>query len=226
MKSILQFAGILLVGAVIIILTTLVVNLVKEPAVVEKIVEKPVVLRAPECPENFEAYKKLMEGGHFVRLVDNQKSYASGGKFVGSRQIDVKKSGPGQIACGYLYVRAKIDGKSLDKKYDSVYINPQNFGGHILRSKTISISDPIPNTTETLLPLNSVSYLPNIPYNPDAQNYRLADWVKLLNVSDKINFQIGLSTQDHRGVIEDVSLVYKCWNPETGAENTDCQLSL
>lgn len=226
MKPIFQFTGILLVGAVVIISTILLANLIKEPEVVEKIVEKPVTLKAPECPEDFRVYQELIEKGQSIQLLENARSYASQERFAKDYEITLNRSGDDEIACGYLYVRAAKNGESLDKKYDSIYVNPQGLGGHILRPKSISIINPIQNTTEILLQLRSVSYLPNIPYQPDAQNYRVTNWVKLLNAVDQIVFHVGLSTQDVRGIIEDLRIAYKCWNPEIGEETRGCQLSI
>ncbi len=225
MKSVKQFTAILVIGAVVVIATTFVVNSLRKPLVVQNTVSVPA--QPPQCPEDFNSYQALVNSGQSVELVNNlSETYASGGIFMNGKDITITTSGAGQIACGYLYVKAGIDGHALDPNYDSVYISPQGLGGHLLASKTIAIPNAPTSTTQILLPLTSISYLPNLPYNPNAQNFETVNWADLLNATNKINFQIGLSTTDPRGEIDDVIIAYQCWDPSTGKPSTDCQLSV
>lgn len=225
-KPILQFSAILTIGAIVVLVTTVIANQIREPSVLEKPVEKLVPIKAPDCALSFDDFKSLSAKGQNIQLARNVKTYASGGRFVNDIEITVNRSGSGEIACGYLYARARVDGRELDPRYESIYVNPQGLGGHILRTKSIDIDSEIQNSTEVLFPLNTVSYLPNLPYNPQAQNFQLADWVKLLNVSNQTEFKIALSVQNLEGVIDEVQIAYKCWNPQTGQETNDCQLSI
>lgn len=226
-KPILQFAGILIVGVAIIFLTRLVSNQLKRPDVIEKVTVKEVIIQAPPCSGTYDEFKKLIATGQSVRLINNISMYAQNGQFINPRDVYVNRSGEGQVACGYLYVRVRKDGKSFDEKYDSVYINPQGFGGKLLSRKGgILIPNPESSKTEFLLPLNSVSYIPKGPFDPNAQNYRVADWVKMLNTSNQAQFSIGLSTTHLEGVLEDATIAYKCWDPTTGKETNECQLGL
>lgn len=226
MKATLQFIIIILIGAGIILGTTFIVNIIRKPQTIEKVEIVERIINAPKCINTFSEYKELFEKGQFVILAKNKNSYALSNKFVNGFDVRVNKIGADEIACGYLYIKASIDGKKLDDNYDSIYINPNNFGGHILRTKSLNIEQIEKNKTEVLLPLNSIFYLPNMPYNPNAQNYKIANWKNLLNVGDIIDFKIGLSTLDKRGNIDEIQIVYKCWNPETGKETNDCQLSI
>lgn len=227
-KPVIQFAGILIVGAGVILGTTFVVNKNKVPdiQIKEKIVEKEILIKTPECVGGYDEFKKLINKGQFVRLVKDRNCYALNGLFVRDLSVDVNRSGAGILACGYLYVKARVDGRQLDKKSESIYINPQNFGGHILRSKTLEVKNQEQNKTEVLLPLNAIAYLPRVPYDPNSQDYKMADWVSLLNVDGKTNFKIALSALDKRGYIDEVTIAYKCWNKETGEETDDCQLGV
>jgi len=171
-------------------------------------------------------YKDLVNGGQSVVLVKNVSTYASLGELVNLQEIKLKRSGEGEVACGYLYARANKDGKPLEDKFESIYVSPQEFGGHLLNRKGMPILDPITRATEVLLPLNAIPYLPRVPFDADAQDFRIADWVKLLNVTNEVVFRIGLSVGDSRGAIEEVRIAYKCWNPEIGRETQDCQLSV
>lgn len=181
----------------------------------------PIVLKAPTCSLNFSDYEKLLPD-QSVNLVHNLNSYAIKGQFYNSRSIDLIRSGDDEIACGYLYIKAKVDGRALDDKYESIYINPQGLGGHILRS--LGVRKDNPNETIVLLPLDAVAYLPNLPYNPDAKDYKITNWIKLLNASQSTNFAIGFSTTDAKGEIEEITLTYKCWNPTTGEETKNCRV--
>lgn len=227
MRAIIQFTIILLVGATIVLSTSWLVNRIKKPDVVEKIVEKQVFVSAPTCNNDYAEFQDLVKIGQSVRLISNIGMYAQSGRLINTREIVVNRSGAGQIACGYLYVKVRKDGMSLEEKYDSVYINPQDFGGHILSNKGgIAIPNPESKKTEFLLPLNSIAYIPRVPFNPNAQNFRVADWTKMINISNQTKFSIGLSTIHPEGMIEDITIAYKCWDSATGKEMHGCQLSL
>lgn len=228
LKPIFQLILILLSGAIIIISTTLLVNKIKQPDVkiTEKIVEVEKIVKVPECGESFDDYKTLVSKGQFLTLVKNRNMYALNGQFVNNLDIDVNRSGDGIIACGYLYIKANINGGKLDRRYDSIYINPNGFGGHVLRSKSLEAENEELNKTNVLFPLDSISYLPFLPYNPDAQNYKIANWVNLLNTGDRVNFKIGLSSLDSKSYIDEITIAYKCWDSNTGKETQNCQLSL
>ncbi len=225
-----QFAGILLVGTSIVIGTSWITNWLKKPDIIEKVIEKPViqevVLRAPVCDGGYAEFQRLLASGQSLQLIHNESMFARAGRFINPKDVVVQRSGTGEVACGYLYVRTRKDGRALEEKYDSVYINPQGFGGHILAKKgNVEISDPTPNKTEYLLPLNSISYVPNIPYDPNAQNYKIVNWVNVLNASNETTFSIALSTLHEQGMIENISIIYKCWDPTDGKETRACQLS-
>lgn len=46
------------------------------------------------------------------------------------------------------------------------------------------------------------------------------------NVSSQLTFSIDLNSNDKTGFIDEVSIAYKCWDPNTGLENTGCQLAV
>ncbi len=194
--------------------------------VVEKIIEeKEIVIYKPECKQSFDGYQELLNKGQYLKIVVNKYSYAQNGIFVGGIDSMVGRTGPDEIGCGYLYIRVSKNNKPINNEWDSVYIDPHDFGGHILRDKSI-LHENRENYTEALLSLNSVSYLPGLPYDPDAQNFRIADWVELLNVNNHFKFHIGLSVENKSALINEIIVAYKCWNPETGEETQNCQLSL
>lgn len=198
---------------------------IAEEKVKEVIKEKKVLVLPPKCDNNFDEYTALKKRGQSIQLANNHFDHGEKGKFVNPLKETVRISGDDDFACGYIYFRVSKSNKPLDNKFDSIYINPQGFGGHILRNKGILLNNTDTHT-EALLPLNAVSFLPNSPYNPEAQNFRIANWVNLLNVNSHLTFDIALSTIDKGGRIEEITIGYKCWNVQTGEESNNCQLSL
>jgi hypothetical protein len=153
-----------------------------------------------------------------VTLLSNAPSYASEGEFVKIYQVNVKRIG--MIDSGFLYVRARKGNAPLDDKYDSIYINAQDVGGHLIRPKSLSIPYPIANTTEVLFPLNEIPVIPHVPYIPNTQDYNMANWVVLFNTEGTIRFYIALSTEDPNGMIDEVGIMYKCY------EKSNCSLTI
>ncbi|MBI2065878.1 MAG: hypothetical protein HYT68_02320 [Candidatus Zambryskibacteria bacterium] len=225
MKEVLKGVLVFAVGAAVIVLTAWAVNQFKKPDVIEKIIEKPVFKKSLQCAPSQDAYRSVVEQGQSILLVDSLNTYAIAGRFVNDKNLIITRSGSDEIACGYLYIKARKDSRPLETQYESVYINPQDFGGHILGAKSIEISKTS-QVTEFLIPLNTISYLSDLPYNSNSQNFRVSNWVNLLNVSNEVKFHIGLSANDSRGVLEEVRIAYRCWNPNTGEETQNCQLGV
>ncbi len=226
-KPVIQFLTIALIGVGIIVATSWITNQFKKPDVIEKVVEKNIGVIKPACDGSYDDYQKLVDAKQVIHLINKTGMFASGGKFMNSKDVKVNRSGEGELACGYLHVIAGKDGKSLDEKYDSIYINPQGFGGHVLSKKgAINIVNNSTNKTEFLLPLTSIAYLSKIPFDPNSQNYKTANWVNVLNASNQTDFILGLSTLHQEGYIEDVSIAYRCWDPVSGKEIQTCQLGL
>src|SRR5579859_4779454 len=126
--------------------------LVTPPVTPPSPIIQTVVLKPPSCVLNLDEYQKLVAATQTVHLVTNLNSFGVAGKFYNGRSISVIRSGNGEIGCGYLYIKAKVDDKGLDDKYDSIYINPQGLGGHILRSTGLVTSEK--NETTVLLQLS------------------------------------------------------------------------
>lgn len=228
-----QLAIVVVVGIVFIITATFLVKLITPKEIEEDevkdivkdiIKEKEILISQPKCEQNVNSYEDLLEKRQFVKIADEKVSYAENGKFVGSIQSVVTRTGNGEVGCGYLYIKVSKNSKPINKEWDSIYINPHDFGGHLLREKSILHKNE-EKYTEVLFSLDSISYLSGL-YNHNAQNYKIADWVKLLNVNNYVQFNIGLSVEDYSGYINEIIIAYKCWNPETGEESQNCQLSL
>ena len=190
--------------------------------VIKEIV-KEIVLKKPSCPDTFDEFNILRKSGQIVTLARDLNSYGENGHFVNPKITVVKSSGSGsQVACGYLYVKAHGENnRALQTKWEHPYVKPGQFGGH-LGTETSIIPFQNERASEFLFNLAKISYK---TANVDLI-IKKADWAALLNVSDRIEFEIALNTIDKAGVLEEVSIAYQCWSPETGQITHDCRLSV
>jgi len=101
------------------------------------------------------------------------------------------------------------------------YIKSSQFGGHIITDNAI-LNREVEKKTEFLFNLSKINYR----VENNSLEVRKADWVALLNVSDRVELEIALNTADKTGVLDEVSIAYQCWSPETGQPTTDCQLTV
>lgn len=184
---------------------------------------RPIV----ECPKDFDSYEQTRKS-LIVTLLENKESYGiPGDGFAKEYKVKLKRSGlNSEVACGYLFYRVSVDGRAIQQTYENLVMRPSDsrqFGGHIIPNKNVEIRNvDVNNKTEILLPLANITYNPN-KGRPDT---RSADWVALLNVADEMEFDIALNTTAQAGMIDEVSIAYKCWNPETGQETQDCELEV
>ncbi|MDP4007388.1 MAG: hypothetical protein Q8P55_02220 [bacterium] len=225
-KVIYQVAIVLVIGIGSIWVTSFAASLITKEKSNEEIVQdvvKEVILKRPGCLNTYEAFTELKDVGRFITLTRDFPSFGvQGGGFVHSSSGVVRiKGAASQIACGYLYVRAHTGNGAL-KLWEDPYIKLGDFGGHLVREEALVDRELDGGGTELLFKLGKISY------RGDGENTDLvrADWVALLNVTNSINFLTALNTSDQRGVLDEVSIVYKCWSPDTGKETTDCQLSV
>lgn len=219
-----QVGAVLFIGVFSIWLTSFISErFSKDEKTKEEIIKevvKEIIIRRPTCASTLESFAELKKSGQIVTLVNDLSSYAENGMFVKSKTIAVKTGGTGsQVACGYLFVSAHTNIGPLQEKWEHPYIRPGEFGGHIVVSNSIS-DNVVEGDSQMLFNLSDISYRETLA----STETRKADWVALLNVTDRIRFDIALNTVNRAGVIDEVSIVYKCWNPETGKETTDCRL--
>ena len=183
---------------------------------IAKEVAKEVILKKPDCPNASDFFASLPK----VTLVKNLNSYGDKGLFVNKKIIIIKSLGSGsKVACGYLYIKAHAGNRPFQLKGEHPYVKPSQFGGHIFTDNAITNKE-IENKTELLFNLKQIKYW----VENDKPEIREADWASLFNVSDKVEFEIALNTIHEAGVIDEVSIAYQCWSPETGQKTTDCQL--
>lgn len=220
----LQLFAILAIGIAAVWVSSFFTN-EKSQEVKEEIVKevvKEVILKRPSCPDTTDSFGTLRDSGQVVSLVKGLNSYGENGDFVNKKFVITKSTGSGsQIACGYLYVKAHAKGRQLQLRWEHPYIKPGQFGGHLETDNSI-ISSTNESHTELLYNLSKILYWTG---DGDTEK-RSADWAALLNVTDRIQFEIALNTTDKTGVIDEVSIVYQCWSPETGQITHDCKLAV
>ena len=178
------------------------------------------------CPKDLNSYKALENKKQIVHLFENPvKSYALNYSFNwanGFKTVITKNdTQTSKIACGYLRVKVHTNKGGL-AFYENLYINPNNFGGHLNKSAKFGGPGDGNDFSEYYFALDDIKYWED----KNRREVLSADWASLLNVSPKVTFLIALNTTDPGGTIDDISIGYKCKDPVTGQENTGCSLSV
>lgn len=179
------------------------------------------------CPADFLSYQLLREKpGHIVSLIDTRKSmFAANGEFVNSQIVITKnETKESKVACGYLLVRAGTGTNGALQSWENLYINPNEFGGHINSRNQFGPGDGR-NYSEYLFSLNDIEYWKTRTERVRG-NLLKADWATLLNVQSSLSFDVALNTENKTGFIDELSIIYKCWNPKTGEENDGCKIDV
>lgn len=180
------------------------------------------------CPPDNLSYQALIQNsGKVLKLISKHTNMsAQAGRFVDSEVIVAKsETKTSKVACGYLFVKAGTDSTEDEygalRAWENIYINPNMFGGHI-NPKSAIVQNDGEKYSEYVYSLNKIEYRKS----RDDRSILTADWSYLFNVSSEITFQIGLNTEDTTGFVDEISIAYKCWNPETGEENDGCKLQI
>ncbi len=210
------------VAAAGIIGSTLVANFFQKPVPVEIVPGSDSKVQVVLCPKDFKGFEAI-PSDQKVKLIDKKiRAYAANGRFVNPTIVIARRGGLGsEVACGYLYVKTGTESSGPLRDWENVYINPNPYGGHIIKNKSISSKDD-DRSTEMLFSLDNVNYREN----KNSKELKTANWVALMNVSDRIEFNISLNTEDRTGFIEEISIGYRCINPETGNETHDCKFDV
>lgn len=180
--------------------------------------------KVASCPPDFLSYTNVRSyDGQVVKLISEKTStFAAEGEFVNPQVVLTKsETENSKLTCGYLLVRAGTSAGAL-RPWENLYINPAGFGGHIIADEKIISKNDGPTDSTYVVALDKIRYWPT----KDRKEVLNADWTALLNVSDRVEFTIGLNSDnpDRSGFIEELSIVYKCWDPKTGEENKGCKL--
>lgn len=215
LKEYIQAGAILLSAGVLIVVSSF---LKKEPTV--QLPPEVMVLRKPPCPSSSDEYEKARLDGQSVTLIKNLATHGANGVLVNKRIVILNRTGIGsEVSCGYLYVKTGTKAAPLNEA-ENIYIKPGQFGGHIQNSGFI-FDRHTWNRTEQLFNLSNIEYKPRL----GAETHK-ADWAALLNVSSRTEFEISLNTVDPTGMVDEITIVYKCWSPETGMVTRDCKLEV
>ena len=190
----------------------------------------PTARSVVTCPPDFASYNVLAsDPQHVARLISKRKyMHAENGEFINSHIVVTKsETATSKVACGYLFVQAGTANGALQSTWEDVDIapssfgDPNGFGGHLDKNSAISVNDSDLNS-QYLFALNKIQYWPRA----NRKDERTADWAALLNVSETVPFKIALNTEAKSGFIDNVSIAYKCWDPQTGVENDGCRLNI
>lgn len=179
------------------------------------------------CPADSLSYNTFIKNdGKTAKLIDGRKSmFASDGRFINLQKVITKnETKESKVACGYLLIRAGTELSGALQSWENVYINPNNYGGHINSENQIGMGDAR-EFSEYIFNLNEIQYWKTRAHRSRG-SLSSADWASLLNVSEEVVFEIALNTNDRSGFIDEISIAYKCWNPTTGEENKVCELEV
>jgi len=178
------------------------------------------------CPLDTDSYQETKAKKN-IAVLNDKSSYGVNGSFTGhDYNVVLKRTGlQSQIACGYLFFKVSVGDKPIELASEGLYMilsDSRQFGGHIMAGAEYVINTSVVNNkTEILIPLGVVSH-----DGTTRTNIKKSDWVSLLNVGDQISFNLALNTVRTLGRIDSVEIAYKCWNPQTGQENSDCGLEV
>jgi hypothetical protein len=176
------------------------------------------------CPKDVEAYNALRENSNQIAtLVEKENMFAKHGRFINLKVILTKnETRHSKIACGYLFVRAGTKEYGSLQEWENLFINPKDHGGHIdVRNDFMNSEHE--DFSEYLFLLDDIRYWENRAERAKG-NLLVSDWASLLNASETVPFHIAYNSEVPSGFIDELSIIYKCWDPQTGEENNECKL--
>ncbi len=215
-KDIKQAIIILVSTAVLILLTSWISSFFNKSPVAPP---RPVV----GCSSDYQSYSELIANPKHVVFLINSRSamFAKDGKFINAKVVVTKNdTTSSKVKCGYLFVQAGTDRGALSPQWEDVVVKPSDFGGHLVQDSAIWVNNGA-LYSQYLYPLDKIQYWGS-HLRAGVLN---ADWTQLLNVSDTVPFLIALNTINRSGFVDQITIVYKCYNPQSGEENTGCNLS-
>ena len=183
--------------------------------------ESPSKSKIVDCPSDYDSFASTTKK---ITLLENMPSNGANGILKGY-VVSLERTGlTSEIVCGYLLYDISFDSKPIEQKFMSLLMNPSGskLGGHIWPDENRgAIIQEKGDYTEVLMPLTMITY-----DGTSKQTIEQSDWAALLNVSNKIDFDIGLSADTPDGKINLVQLAYKCINKDTGEQTEICNLKV
>src|SRR6185369_2827642 len=129
----------------------------KTSEVANQVVQETIIKR-PTCPNTSDDFNSLVQSGQVVTLAENLNSYGMNGQFVNEKVTIVKRTGSGsEVSCGYLYAEVQVGKRPLQQDWENLYVNPSEFGGHIITTNAI-VNKEENNQTNLLFDLSKMTY--------------------------------------------------------------------
>jgi len=166
---------------------------------------------------SFPDYYKATKLYKQFTITSDLRSYVnSQGQPVGVSDVNIQLNG--KIGTGYLLVEAFVDGNKPLTKYDSIYVNLHDNGGHLLRNKSLPTPASASGANILLYNLNSIQFLKNVPYDETLTGLS-KNWRNILNDDASHNIYSFLSSRVG-GKIVNIVLAYSC---ETSTPNCEIE---
>lgn len=163
---------------------------------------------------NYPDYNSLQDL-HKLTIISDFISWTPNSKIDPSKTRAVVVLDEGELAKGYLYVKASVDGKPITR-WESIYISMNYRGGHLLRTKGLAV--PQGEKTELLYALDDISYVETIPYKENDE-YSKTNWFNLFRPGSQIRIDAFISSLKP-AIIEEMTIYYEC------ADFSECKLSI
>ena len=181
----------------------------------QQLEEIKVPLEKIAFPDYYAATKELKQQ---IIVSDLQSSVDKDGSIKGkiSKYVQLE----GKISKGYLFAEAYVDAGKPLTRFDSIYVNLIDFGGHLLRSKSLSVPQTPSGNTLILYSLNNIPYLKTIPYDENKIGLT-SDWTRILNDNRSHEIHTFLSSNRAGGKILNITISYEC-----SKETPDCKFSI
>jgi hypothetical protein len=124
----------------------------------------------------------------------------------------------GRFSRAYLYTEAIVDYRRPLTKWDDIYFNINNFGGHLINDENL-LSVPPGENSIYLYDFRSISYYPTIEDKENRENrnnninifYLLQDGIEL-------DIRVFISSDRPGRIMKEVSIYYECF------EGSDCSI--
>lgn len=150
-----------------------------------------------------------------LNIISNFESWTPNAKKDPQKTQTVIVLDSGELAKGYLYIKASVEGKALSR-WESMFVQMNFRGGHLLRTKGLPV--PPNEKTELLYALDDISYVITVPYREN-DNYSKTNWFNLFKPGSQIRIDTFISSLKP-AVIEEMSLYYDC------SDSVECSLSV
>ncbi|MEK6827304.1 MAG: hypothetical protein AABX99_02350 [Nanoarchaeota archaeon] len=202
------------IGVIALIVLNWTTDIFRTPR--EKIIEKEVIVVPPTKPSEFPDYGAYKSLPNKISLVkDNPGFVTKNYKKIG--EVNKNYSLTGKFRRAYIFIDASVDDGRPLTAYDSIYVEINHKGGHLLRNKSLPILPS--DTTKLLYDMREIPYIESIPYSENKQPLFI-DWLTELSSKETMSFYSFLSSWRMGGLIKEISIAFEC------EENSECNIIL